>query len=77
MSAETKGMILGILGVTCFGFGFGFGLTLPATRLIISLFEPVFIDLERGDLASFVAANLLKVTKQTRLGLRQFYQLWE
>ncbi len=36
MSAETKGMILGILGVTCFGFGFGFGLTLPATRLIIS-----------------------------------------
>ena len=37
MSDESKGMILGVLGVTAFG------LTLPATRFIIPYFDPVFI----------------------------------
>ena len=36
MSAETKGMILGILGVTCFGFGFVFAFGFGA---VVSLFR--------------------------------------
>ena len=43
MSDESKGMILGVLGVTAFG------LTLPATRFIIPYFDPVFIGLGRSE----------------------------
>ena len=69
MSDESKGMFLGLVGVV------SFGLTLPATRFIIPYFEPVFIGLGRAVIASFVAAFLLIVTKQTRPSKNQFYQL--
>ena len=69
MNDETKGMILGILGVI------SFGLTLPATRFIIPYFEPIFIGLGRAVMASVVAAILLIITKQTRPNRYQFYQL--
>ena len=69
MNDETKGMILGILGVI------SFGLTLPATRFIIPYFEPIFIGLGRAVIASVVAAILLIITKQSRPNRYQFYQL--
>jgi len=69
MSNESKGMILGILGVICFG------LTLPATRIVIPFFEPIFIGLGRAVLASFVAAIFLIITKTKRPNIHQFYQL--
>ena len=69
MSDESKGMILGVLGVTAFG------LTLPATRFIIPYFDPVFIGLGRAVIASLVAAALLIITKQKRPNRHQFHQL--
>ena len=69
MSDESKGMILGVLGVTAFG------LTLPATRFIIPYFDPVFIGLGRAVIASLVAAVLLIITKQKRPNRHQFHQL--
>lgn len=57
-SDETRGMILGTLGVTAFG------LTLPATRFIIDWFDPVFIGLGRAVVAAVVAGILLWVTRQ-------------
>ncbi|MCP3674584.1 MAG: DMT family transporter [Gammaproteobacteria bacterium] len=58
MSNESKGMLLGILGVIFFG------LTLPATRYIITYFDPIFIGLGRAVVASFFALLLLYFTKQ-------------
>ena len=69
MSDESKGMILGVLGVTAFG------LTLPATRFIIPYFDPVFIGLGRAVIASLVAAVLLIITRQKIPNRHQFYQL--
>ncbi len=69
MSDESKGMILGVLGVTAFG------LTLPVTRFIIPYFDPVFIGLGRAVIASLVAAVLLIITKQKRPNRHQFHQL--
>ena len=69
MSDESKGMILGFLGVVAFG------LTLPATRFIVPYFEPVFIGLGRAVMASIVAAFILIVTKQTRPNRHQLFQL--
>tara|TARA_B100000945_G_scaffold266487_1_gene226267 strand:- start:62 stop:937 length:876 start_codon:yes stop_codon:yes gene_type:complete len=69
MSNESKGMILGFLGVVAFG------LTLPATRFIVPYFEPIFIGLGRAVLASIIAAFILIVTKQTRPNRRQLMHL--
>lgn len=69
MNNETKGMILGFLGVTCFG------LTLPATRFVIPFFEPIFIGLGRAVIASLVAGIFLVMTKTKRPSLNQFFQL--
>ncbi len=69
MSDESKGMILGFLGVVAFG------LKLPATRFIVPYFEPVFIGLGRAVMASIVAAFILIVTKQTRPNRHQLFQL--
>ena len=69
MSNESKGMILGFLGVVAFG------LTLPATRFIVPYFEPIFIGLGRAVMASVVAAFILIVTKQSRPNRHQLMQL--
>ena len=53
MKNETKGMILGIIGVSAFG------LTLPATRLVGPYLDPIFIGLGRAVLAALFAAIFL------------------
>ncbi len=69
MKKESKGMILGFLGVSCFG------LTLPATRFIIPFFEPLFIGLGRALIASIAAAIFLIVTRPKIPTQKQFFQL--
>lgn len=58
MTDETKGMLLGLLGVV------SFGLTLPVTRFVIPYFDPVFVGLGRAVVAALVATFLLLFTKQ-------------
>ncbi len=69
MSNESRGMILGFLGVVAFG------LTLPATRFIVPYFDPIFIGLGRAVIASVVAAFILIATKQSRPNRHQLMQL--
>mgnify|MGYP003299224038 FL=1 len=69
MSNESKGMILGFLGVAAFG------LTLPATRFIVPYFDPIFIGLGRAVIASVVAAFILIATRQSRPTRHQLMQL--
>ena len=69
MTNESKGMILGFLGVAAFG------LTLPATRFIVPYFDPIFIGLGRAVIASVVAAFILIATRQSRPTRHQLMQL--
>ena len=69
MGNESKGMILGFLGVAAFG------LTLPATRFIVPYFDPIFIGLGRAVIASVVAAFILIATRQSRPTRHQLMQL--
>lgn len=56
---EVKGLLLGLLAVTIFG------LTLPATRFVMPYLDASFIALGRASFASFFAAGLLLITKQS------------
>ncbi|MCI0506204.1 MAG: DMT family transporter [Gammaproteobacteria bacterium] len=69
MSNESKGMLLGVLGVVAFG------LTLPATRYVVPHLDPVFIGLGRAVLAAVFAALLLLITRQPLPDKFQFYKL--
>ena len=72
MTNESKGMILGFLGVAAFG------LTLPATRFIVPYFDPIFIGLGRAVIASVVAAFILIATRlvsYTHLTLPTIYSV--
>lgn len=69
MTKESKGMLLGVLGVTLFG------LTLPATRYVVDYFDPVFIGLGRSVVAAVFAALLLLITRQLLPNKHQFYNL--
>ena len=69
MSNESKGMILGFLGVVAFG------LTLPATRFVVPYFDPIFIGLGRAVIASVIAAFILIATKQSKPTKNQLMQL--
>ena len=53
MTNESKGMLLGIIAVSAFG------LTLPATRILTSYLDPIFIGLGRAVFASLFAGLLL------------------
>ena len=53
MKNDSKGMLLGVMGVSAFG------LTLPATRVVVPYLDPVFIGLGRAVLASLFAAVFL------------------
>jgi drug/metabolite transporter (DMT)-like permease len=57
MQNENKGMLLGFIAVCAFG------LTLPATRVAVSYFDPIFIGLGRASLAAIVAVILLLIFK--------------
>jgi len=69
MKNETRGMLLGLIGVSAFG------LTLPATRVIIPYLDPVFIGLGRAVLAASIAAILLFWFRQKIPNKKQIYQL--
>ena len=56
--AETKGLLLGFIGVAVFS------LTLPATRLAMADSDPVVFGLGRSLLAGAVAAAILLATRQ-------------
>lgn len=69
MNNETKGMLLGIIGVSAFG------LTLPATRIAVPYLDPIFIGLGRAVLAALVAAILLFQFRERVPNAKQIYQL--
>ncbi len=69
MKNETRGMLLGLIGVSAFG------LTLPATRVVVPYLDPVFIGLGRAVLAALVAAILLLWFRQKIPNIKQIYQL--
>jgi drug/metabolite transporter (DMT)-like permease len=69
MNNETKGLILGFLGVTTFG------LTLPITRFVVSYFDPLFIGLGRAVIAALVAGLLLLLAKESAPNREQIVQL--
>jgi drug/metabolite transporter (DMT)-like permease len=54
---ESKGMLLGFLGVV------GFSLTLPVTRHAVEYFSPVFIGCGRGFFAALAASAYLFLTR--------------
>ena len=69
MQNETKGMLLGFIGVSAFG------LTLPATRVVVPYLDPVFIGLGRAVVAAIVAIVFLAWFKQKIPNSRQIKQL--
>ena len=69
MSNETKGMLLGLVGVTAFG------LTLPATRVVIPYLDVFFISFGRGLLAAICAGLLLIYYRCAIPTKQQCYQL--
>ncbi len=69
MKNETKGMLLGILGVSAFG------LTLPTTRIVIPYLDPIFIGLGRAVVATLFAALFLLLSRQKIPNRKQIYQL--
>jgi len=70
MDNETKGMLLGIIGVSAFG------LTLPATRIVIPFLNPIFIGLGRAVLAAMFAAIFLIWFRQKIPNRNQIYKLF-
>jgi len=66
---ETKGMIFGFAGVCAFG------LTLPATRMVVSYLDPVFIGLGRAVVAATFALLLLLWFRQKIPNGKQIQQL--
>jgi len=69
MNNETKGMLLGLIGVSAFG------LTLPATRVVVPYLDPIFIGLGRAVLAAVFAAVFLFWFRQKIPNKKQIYQL--
>ncbi|MBC8337871.1 MAG: DMT family transporter [Rhodospirillales bacterium] len=69
MTDETRGMILGIIGVA------GFSITLPATRVAVAGLDPVFVGLGRAVLAAAMAVVILAVTRQSLPARRHWSRL--
>ena len=69
MTSETKGMLLGLMGVTLFG------LTLPATRMALESFHPIFIATGRALLATLLASAYLLLGKHRWPTRREFNYL--
>ena len=66
-SAERAGLVLGLVGVVCFG------LTLPATRIALTGLDPWLIGLGRGVVAGVTAAIILAATR-TKLPARKTWR---
>jgi drug/metabolite transporter (DMT)-like permease len=58
MKDDTKGLLLGLLGVALFS------LTLPATRIAVASLDPVTVGLGRAVVAALLAGALLLATRQ-------------
>jgi drug/metabolite transporter (DMT)-like permease len=58
LNKELTGFVYGFLGVLIFS------LTLPATRIVVSGFDPVFVGLGRAIVAAVLSLILLVVTRQ-------------
>jgi drug/metabolite transporter (DMT)-like permease len=58
MRVETKGMLLGLLGVAAFS------LTLPATRAAVGSLNPLFVGMGRAVIASLLAVIYLAAGRQ-------------
>lgn len=69
MKLENKGLLLGFIGVTLFG------LTLPATRLALESFHPIFIATGRALLATVLAVIYLVAGKHRRPTPHEFKYL--
>ncbi|MDA0306255.1 MAG: DMT family transporter [Proteobacteria bacterium] len=69
MSDEVKGMLLGVIGVAIFS------LTLPATRVAVSVLDPVIVGLGRAVVAAAVAAAILFLTRQPIPARRTWFRL--
>lgn len=69
LERESLGLVFGFIGVVVFG------MTLPMTRIAVMEFDPIFIALGRGILASFAAALALRVMAQPVPSIRQFGRL--
>jgi drug/metabolite transporter (DMT)-like permease len=69
MKTETKGMLLGLTAVALFS------LTLPATRMALESFHPIFIGTGRGLLAATLASIYLYVSKSRRPTWQEFKYL--
>jgi drug/metabolite transporter (DMT)-like permease len=69
MQNETKGMLLGLIGVSAFG------LTLPATRVVIPYLDPFFIGFGRAVIAAIFAIFLLVWFRQKIPNVKQIKQL--
>ncbi len=69
MENETRGMLLGVIGVIAFG------LTLPATKLVIPYLDPLFIGFGRAVLAALFAVIFLFWFRQSLPTKKQIYRL--
>lgn len=69
MSDDSKGLLLGLLGVVIFS------LTLPVTRLAVTWLDPVTVGLGRAVVAAAVAGLVLLVTRQRRPRGREWASL--
>jgi drug/metabolite transporter (DMT)-like permease len=69
MKNETKGMLIGFIGVAIFS------LTLPLTRIAVQEMSPFYISFGRGVLAGVCGALLLLVTKSPFPTRSQFKKL--
>ena len=57
LSAETRGLIYGFLGVVCFS------LTLPATRAAVADLDPIFVGLGRALVGAVLAGIYLRIIR--------------
>jgi drug/metabolite transporter (DMT)-like permease len=69
MKKETKGMLIGFIGVAIFS------LTLPFTRIAVQEMSPFYISFGRGVLAGVCGALLLLITKSPLPTRSQFKKL--
>ena len=69
MSKESLGLLLGAVGVTIFG------ITLPATRIAVQSFDPVFVTAGRAFIAGLLSAATLMATRRRLPDRRHWWRL--